>query len=283
MQVAYPIFGGERVDESRDVRRREELARLIVTGDKTDLAVAMVNRVWAHFHGAGFTRDIDDIGPHAAVSHPELLDRLAREFVASDYDVKQLISWVTGSAAYQLSGELGSGNSFDRPEAGETALFSRVYEKSLSPEQLYDSLVTAAAGPRRRVPGLPSRSEWVAEFYAAQENEENGEMSTFEASPSVALELMNGSLISSLVNSPKARALTDVLTLDGNEDDRLDALSLLVLGRTATGPEKATLRKVLRPTIKMYARELPGTRAVEEGYRDLFWAYVNSSEFAVNR
>lgn len=283
MKVAYPIYEGERVPEAPSVHRRQELAKLIVSGETNDLAVAMVNRVWSHFLGAGFTRDIEDIGPHAAVSHPELLDRMAREFVASGYDMKQLVTWVTGSAAYQLSNEVTDGNEFDRPEIGETPAFSRVYEKPLSPEQLYDSLVTAAVGPRRSVPGLPSRSEWVAEFYAAQENEENTEMSTFEASPSVALELMNGYLISKLVSSPGASALTDVLELKAPEDERLDALCQLVLGRDALGPERKTLLKVLRPTIAAYSRELPRDDAVREGYRDLFWAYVNSSEFAVNR
>lgn len=283
MQVAYPIYGGERIDESPTVNRRSELARLIVAGEKTDLAEAMVNRMWSHFMGVAFTQEVDDLGPHAAISHPELLDRLTREFVASGYDVKQLVRWITSSAPYQLSADWTEANSFDRPEIGEPALFSRMYEKSLSPEQLYDSLVTAAAGPDAVVSELPSRGDWVAEFYAAQENEENSEMSTFEATSSVALELMNGKLVSLLVAAPESVALTDVLTMKASEDERLNAISLLVLGRAPSAAEKKTLKKVLRPTIDAYSQELPRVAAAQEGFRDLFWAYVNSSEFAVNR
>lgn len=283
MQVAYPIYAGERIDEDPTIKRRSELARLIVTGEKTDLAEAMVNRLWSHFMGTAFTREIDDLGPHAMISHPEVLDRLTKDFVASGYDIKQLVTWIMQSQPYQLSGQWSEANAIDRPEIGESPLFSRVYEKPLSPEQLYDSLVTAAAGPRAAIPGLPSRDEWVAEFYAAQDNEENGEMSTFEASPSVALELMNGKLISHLVTSPQASALTDVLTMRVSEDERLDAISMLVLGRESTPTEKKTLRKVLRPTIEAYSQELPRIAASREGFRDLFWAYVNSSEFTVNR
>ncbi|MCH7988614.1 MAG: DUF1549 domain-containing protein, partial [Planctomycetes bacterium] len=79
MQVAYPFFEGIRIDPDANTNRRLELARLMSAGDKPQIAVAMVNRMWAHFFGYGFTRPIDDIGPHNTPTHPELLDRLARE------------------------------------------------------------------------------------------------------------------------------------------------------------------------------------------------------------
>ena len=34
----------------------------------------IVNRMWAHFLGYGFTKPIDDMGPHNPPTHPELLD-----------------------------------------------------------------------------------------------------------------------------------------------------------------------------------------------------------------
>ena len=37
-----------------------------------------MNRMWAHFLGYGFTKPIDDIGPHNPPSHPELLDQLGQ-------------------------------------------------------------------------------------------------------------------------------------------------------------------------------------------------------------
>ena len=41
------------------------------------LARAAVNRLWAHFLGYGFTKPIDDMGPHNPPVYPELLDHLA--------------------------------------------------------------------------------------------------------------------------------------------------------------------------------------------------------------
>ncbi len=77
-RVAYPTFvDGTQIDHSGyadEVNRREELAKLIVKSDY--LGKAIVNRMWAHFLGYGFTKPIDDLGPHNAPSHPELLENL---------------------------------------------------------------------------------------------------------------------------------------------------------------------------------------------------------------
>ena len=76
---------------------------MITDPKNDDLARAFVNRMWAHFMGRGFVHPVDDFGPHNPPSHPELLDKLAEEFQASGYDVKELIRWIMASQAYQLS------------------------------------------------------------------------------------------------------------------------------------------------------------------------------------
>src|SRR5690606_29601923 len=82
MKVAYPQFiDGTEVPRSGlvgDVDRREILARLVSGSD--DLCRATVNRTWAHFLGYGFTRPVDDMGEHNPPTHPEVLERLAKEF-----------------------------------------------------------------------------------------------------------------------------------------------------------------------------------------------------------
>ena len=91
MQATYPKFEGTSINEDADTNRRNELAKLMTSGDKPLVAESFVNRMWDHFFGCGFTRPVDDMGPHNPPSHPELLDHLAREFVASGYDCKQLV------------------------------------------------------------------------------------------------------------------------------------------------------------------------------------------------
>ncbi|HEX6985554.1 MAG TPA: DUF1549 domain-containing protein, partial [Planctomycetaceae bacterium] len=54
MKAAYPKYEGHAISADPGVDRREELARLLGEGDRPQLAVAFVNRVWAHLLGAGF-------------------------------------------------------------------------------------------------------------------------------------------------------------------------------------------------------------------------------------
>ncbi len=83
--------------------RRGELGKLIADPNNEMLAKAFVNRMWAHFLGRGFVNPVDDFGPHNEPSHPELLDKLAKEFQDSGYDVKKLCRKIMASRAYQLS------------------------------------------------------------------------------------------------------------------------------------------------------------------------------------
>ena len=64
MRVAYPIYAGHKIDPGPSVNRRRELARLIAKEDDRQVALAFVNRTWQHFFGYGFTRPVDDMGPH---------------------------------------------------------------------------------------------------------------------------------------------------------------------------------------------------------------------------
>ena len=81
-KVAYPTFvDGTQINRSGyadEVNRRAELANLIVSSEY--LGKAISNRMWAHFLGYGFTKPIDDLGPHNTPSHPELLESLGHEF-----------------------------------------------------------------------------------------------------------------------------------------------------------------------------------------------------------
>jgi hypothetical protein len=58
MKVAFPRFNGQDVDPGPEVNRRQALANLLTTSNQPQLAAAFVNRMWAHFFGAGFTTPI---------------------------------------------------------------------------------------------------------------------------------------------------------------------------------------------------------------------------------
>ncbi len=128
-KVAYPVFvDGKEIDKSgyvSQVNRRVELGKMMMSSPYLDKMI--VNRMWAHFMSYGFTRPIDDLGPHNQPSHPELLEELAADFRASSYDLKQLILWITMSEPYQLSSKISPSNVKDDPTLGEPPRFTHFY------------------------------------------------------------------------------------------------------------------------------------------------------------
>jgi mono/diheme cytochrome c family protein len=83
---------------------RLELARSIASPDNPLTARVMVNRVWEHHFGRGLVATPSNFGKMGErPSHPELLDYLAREFVANGWSLKRLHREIMLSATYQLA------------------------------------------------------------------------------------------------------------------------------------------------------------------------------------
>ncbi len=274
--VTYPKFEGTTVRDDADTNRRNELAKLMTAGDKPQVAEAFVNRMWDHFFGCGFTRPVDDMGPHNPPSHPELLDHLAREFVASGYDSKQLIRWICLSDAYQRTSRFGKLNEQDNPETGASPLFSRVYVKGMTAEQLYDSLLLAtgadntplATGDHDR-----RRHEWLQQFVHAFQTDENDESINFESSITQALLMMNSDLTQHALSTDRGTFLEKLMNSRDPEAEKIRRLCLATLTRYPTLKEQQALRRLIH--------EGTGSRANANGWQDALWAYLNSSEFVL--
>lgn len=276
MQVAFPRFQGHEVDPGVGVDRRAELAKLITEpadGEPAQLAQAMVNRTWSHFFGYGFTRPVDDMGPHNPASHPELLKRLAREFVAANYDVKQLVRWIVSTEAYQLSSQYSEKNRIDDPAAGEMPLFSHMYLKSMQAEQLYDSLIVASnahqSGNGSWSAQEEQRRRWMQQFVVAFDNDENDESTTFNGTIPQALMMMNSELIDKACSVERGSFLFEQMSTPGGEPQKINDLYLAALTRK---PTKAELTKMQKALARYGAAKL-------NGYQDMFWALLNSNEF----
>ncbi|HTN74045.1 MAG TPA: DUF1549 domain-containing protein, partial [Pirellulaceae bacterium] len=150
LKVAFPQFAGIELPKSglvSEFDRRHELARLIAASD--DMSRAVVNRTWAHFLGYGFTQPVDDMGQHNPPINAELLDRLAKEFKAHNYDTKSLLRWVALSEPFGLSSKIETFNVADAPQMGTAPLFSHYYTRQMQAEELYESLVASAQIAKR--------------------------------------------------------------------------------------------------------------------------------------
>lgn len=278
MEVAYPKANGVEVNPDAGTNRRKELAKIVTTGERTQVSDAMVNRMWGHFFGYGFTKPIDDMGPHNLPSNPVLLERLSHEFVTAKYDLRQLIRWICNSEAYNLTSRVNPRNpkaKQDNPSAGDIPLFSRVYLKSMSAEQLYDSLIVATnahksgSGSWEKAEG--KRQQWMRQFVQAFGTDENDESTSFDGTIPQALMMMNGELMQDALSDAKGTLLYDVLNEKGNNAEKVKHLYMATLARAPSAREIQTASRVLK-----------GATSPLEAFQDLYWALLNSNEFIMN-
>src|SRR5206468_2927747 len=80
---------------------RLELAQAIASKDNPLTARVMVNRIWKHHFGKGLVRTPSNFGALGEPpTHPELLDHLASQFMASGWSIKQMHRAIMLSAVY---------------------------------------------------------------------------------------------------------------------------------------------------------------------------------------
>jgi len=275
--VAYPEFiDGQKIGTSgrvNEVNRREELAKLIVTSEY--MPEAIVNRYWGHFFGYGFTKPVDDMGPHNRATHPELLSYLGDELRQSSFNLKDLIKWITLSEAYSLSSRIMKSNAIDDPTVGEPPKFSHFYLRQMEAEQLYESLLVATQAHKTR--GSYEEQErrknmWMQQFVVAFGTDEGDAATTFNGTIPQALMMFNGDLIKEAV-STKPGSFIATMAQDGK--DAKEAITHLYMATLARQPTRKELQA---------ANYLLGVHQGDtaKALQDVFWALLNSNEFILN-
>lgn len=99
------LFGAAPIPENvSEQQRRLELANWVASPKNPLTARVMVNRIWHSHFGRGLVASLSDFGLNGTrPSHPELLDWLATEFVASGWSVKHVHRLILLSHTWQQS------------------------------------------------------------------------------------------------------------------------------------------------------------------------------------
>ena len=106
-------------DGMTEQQRRQSLADWIVAKDNPLTARVIVNRLWQWHFGEGIVSTPSDFGANGAPpTHPELLDWLASELVAGNWELKRLHRRIVESAVYRQGFKV-QGSKF-KVAAGET-------------------------------------------------------------------------------------------------------------------------------------------------------------------
>ncbi len=149
------MFRPQEIGATADLPRlnRLDLARWLVSAENPLGARTAVNRAWQAFFGIGFVKTAEDFGVQSEPpSHPELLDWLATDFVASGWDMKKLHRTIVTSATYRQSSRVTPARHERDPE---NRLLARGPRHRMPSWMLRDQAL-AVAGLLNDTPGGPS-------------------------------------------------------------------------------------------------------------------------------
>lgn len=258
--------------------RRDALADWVTAPSNPFFAKNIVNRVWKQLMGIGLIEPVDDIRVTNPPSNPELLDRLALDFVRGGYDVRQLIRDIVLTDAYQRTAIPTKQN------AGDSKYYSHYAFKRMQAEPLMDA-ISAALGIGEPLAGMP------ADIRAVQLPDTSATGSTYfldlfgrparnvvcqcerSDAPTIGqlLHIMNGKGIQDRIASKDNRI--GKLIAEGKPDAFiLDEVYLATLGRYPTEREKM---------IALLDIDLSKDRRL--AWEDVQWALLNQKEFLFNR
>ncbi len=251
---------------------RKPLVRWMTDPKNEQFSGAMVNRLWKHFFAVGLVEPVDDLRATNPPSNRELWALLNREFVSSGYDLRHVMRLVMNSRAYQLSSETKPSNFRD------DRFYSHHYARRLPAEVLLDAICLATGDPEQfpsyplgvraiQVPDPGTDSYFLSLFGRSERTTACACERTGDVTLPQLLHLQNSDGLSNKLKTSTGR-LEQLLTAQSDNDRVVDELYLSTVSRWPADTEREVVKKSLEGTDR------------REVMQDLFWALLNSKEFA---
>jgi mono/diheme cytochrome c family protein len=157
---------GVRIEDAADTKgdvpivgRRLALANWIASPDNPLTARVMVNRVWQGHFGQAIAGNPNNFGATGKKpTHPELLDELARQFVATGWSIKSLHRLLMTSDAYRRSATHPDSKSLEDKDPLGTS-YAVFKPRRLAAEELRDAMLTISGELNSTLGGIPARPE----------------------------------------------------------------------------------------------------------------------------
>lgn len=256
---------------------RVKLAEWLTSKDNAMFRENMANRLWAHFMGRGIVEPVDDVRISNPPSNRELIEELGRRLASYDFDARKLVRDICLSRTYQLSSTPNATNRDDDSQ------FSHARLRRLRADVLLDA-IDEATDTTTTFGGDYPRGMRAIELYEGIRRNGNYFLKTFglaardsvnvsetrlEPTLAQALHLINGDTIEGKLG--RSTVISKMLKEHEKPVEIIDALYLRSLGRTPSTMER---QKLLALTT--------GHEADRKVYDDIFWALLNSTEFAFN-
>lgn len=279
-EIEIPTFAkGEEFEQPPDKKTRfpgtpkfntlKLLSEQLPRAENSFFSRNIANRLWWLMMGRGLVHPLDLLHADNPASHPELLELLARELAAHQFDMRWLLKEIALSQAYQRSSAAVDETMAEAPPQS----YRVALEKPLSSEQMLASIRQALGDskPLTIDPADKSWTEWQTKFDKALANPPREP--EVEHSPTVkaALFLMHDASVIDWIKPAGENLAARLLKLD-DSTALADELYISVLARPPADDEKQAAVDYL--AAKADQRE----RAVS----NLIWSLLASNEFCAN-
>ena len=282
-------LGNAPMELTADDDARLALADWLRQKDNPFFAHALVNRYWKHFFNRGLVDPEDDMRETNPPTNPELLNAVAKSFVASGFDMKKLVRTITTSTTYQLSSIPNSHNGVDKHN------YSRYYPKRLTAEVLMDSInqVTKAETSWTGLPAgtravqLPDNSFNASSYFLQVFGRPDSASAcscerSQDASLAQSLHLLNSKDIQAKLSADKGRAAILAADEKRSDEEKIRELYFGAFSRDAESSEIDIAKTHIEKKVGKAADKAAQPLAKRQAYEDIVWALVSSKEFLFN-
>ncbi len=271
---ARPRIPGVRFVDAGD-DGRQALVDWMIDPENPLFAKAMVNRIWKALMGRGLIEPSDDLRATNPATHPALLDRLAEDFVAHDFQLRHTVRLIVTSAAYVRSHVASAANRHD------DRFYSHALTKPLAAEVLADAIADVTGVPNRyasypegtRAIQLhdPRTAAPALDLLGRCSREASCEARFSGGGLAAQLHLLNGDFLNAKIDAPAGR-LQRMIEAGASTAEVIDTCYLAALARRPN-----------RAEAEYWAAEI-GDQGPQrrEKLEDFLWSLLNDPGFTTN-
>ncbi|HEY7327432.1 MAG TPA: DUF1549 and DUF1553 domain-containing protein [Gemmataceae bacterium] len=273
-------LGGPQIPIDKEEDPRLTLFEWMRSPDNPFFARSFANRVWGHYFGTGIVHPVDDFSLANPPSNDSLLDALARDFIESKFNIRELERKILLSRTYQLTAVPNETNRLDRTN------YSHSNIRPMMAEVVVDVLNAALGATDKIGPDMPDDSRAIEVGASRVQNASvNYTFRIFGRPPRTTacdcgramepalpqkLYLMADPTIQQKVQSPQGR-IAKSLAAEKDDNKVLDELFLATVSRLPTSKERA-----------WFADYRAQTKDRRSAFVDTLWALINTHEFIFN-
>ncbi len=253
---------------------RDRLARWVTHPDNRPFARALVNRAWALLFNQPLHSPVDSIPVEGEL--PAVMEVLADDFIAHDFDFQRLLRLIASTRAFQL--ESRSSDSDHPYSQRHEALFASFPLTRLRSEQVAGAIVQAAnlktinaeSHVLVRMVRFFQQNDFIKRYGDAGERE----LDLADGTIPQRLVLMNGKLVHERTKEDLVmNSATRISVLEPDDDKAVQTAYLALLTRRPDPDE-----------LSYFANRLQkrGETKRAKVMEDLYWTLINSTEFSWN-